>query len=278
MLCILYVITISATAGLIGFLAEGIMPSTWARRWLWLGVIVVSMVVPPIYRFKHTAAIHDVSIVHASSWDPLLGRMLVVSMWISCALAVAQVLRVWYLIHSARRAPAIVDGVESIVTDSLGPATIGVIRSRVLIPRWVLALPAVQRRYVLRHEQEHRDAHDTLLLFLASLAGVLAPWNLPIWWQLRRLRLAVEMDCDRRVVAALGDAHAYSALLLKVAEAASRGAALQPALLGVGMLEQRLTQLVAPSRRTIVSRVAAAGLAIGLLYLVFVLPHPVAGH
>ena len=39
------------------------------------------------------------------------------------------------------------------------------------------------------------------------------PWNLALWWQLRRLRLAVEMDCDNRVVAALGDPNPYGCFL-----------------------------------------------------------------
>ncbi len=279
MLCILYVIALSTTLGLIGLLAEHALPASWPRRWIWLISILVSMCIPPLYRVKHMAALHGAGVIQASAYDALLGKGLVVSMWISLALAVAHAVRVSYVIHRSRRGPAVVDGVESVITDSIGPATVGVLRSRVVIPRWVLALPAVQRRYVLRHEQEHRTSRDTVLLFFASLCGVLAPWNLPIWWQLRRLRLAVEMDCDRRVVAALGNAQAYSELLLKIAEAANRGPrGLQPALLGIGMLERRLTQLVAPSTRTVATRVLASAVAIALVYIVVMIPHPVAGH
>jgi bla regulator protein blaR1 len=278
MLCIVYVITIGTCLGGIGLLAEHALPATWARRWIWLGVIALSMAIPPLYRVRHNMAFHDASLVHASSYDAFVGRLLVLSMWVSVALAVAQALRVSSLIRRARRGPAVVDGVPSVITDSIGPATVGVLKSRVVIPRWVLALPPVQRRYVLRHEEEHRHSRDPLLLFIASLAGVLIPWSLPIWWQLRRLRLAVEMDCDNRVVAALGDARAYGEILLRVAEAASRGPRLQPALLGMGMLEQRITGLVAPSTRTLAMRVFASATAVALLYVVLMLPHPVAGH
>ena len=41
-----------------------------------------------------------------------------------------------------------------------------------------------------------------VFLMVTALTLILAPWNVALWWQLRRLRLAVEMDCDRRVVAA----------------------------------------------------------------------------
>lgn len=192
--------------------------------------------------------------------------------------------RVAWLIHSARHAratngsPMIVDGVSVLVTDKLGPATVGVLRSRVLVPRWVLALPAVQRRYVLCHEEQHRKAHDSLVLFAASLTLLLMPWNVALWWQVKRLGLAVEMDCDNRVVSVLGNARAYGELLLRVAENSNRGPRLQPALLGVGMLEKRLTVLLAPTTLRTVQKILFPVLAAALLLLVLSMPHPVLGH
>jgi beta-lactamase regulating signal transducer with metallopeptidase domain len=145
-----------------------------------------------------------------------------------------------------------------------------------LIPRWVLALPGTQRQYVLRHEDEHRRSHDARLLFVASLPLILMPWNLAMWWQLRRLCLAVEMDCDNRVVSGLGDATAYGELLLKVAQAGSRGPRLQPALLGgVGTLERRLTALLAPTPLRHIQRFLVPAIALGLLFIVLAMPHPV---
>jgi beta-lactamase regulating signal transducer with metallopeptidase domain len=143
----------------------------------------------------------------------------------------------------------------------------------------VLALPGSQRQYVLRHEDEHRRAHDARLLFVASLPLILMPWNLAMWWQLRRLCLAVEMDCDNRVVSGLGDAQAYGELLLKVALAGSRGPRLQPALLGgVGTLERRLRVLLAPTPLRHVQRLLLPALALGLLAIVLLMPHPVLTH
>jgi len=45
---------------------------------------------------------------------------------------------------------------------------------------------------------------------------LLAPWNPALWWQWKRLRLAVEMDCDARVLAQGRSAAAYGQLLLEV--------------------------------------------------------------
>jgi beta-lactamase regulating signal transducer with metallopeptidase domain len=172
--------------------------------------------------------------------------------------------------------PAIVDGVPVVVTEALGPATVGVWRTHVLLPKWVLGLPDTQRNYVVRHEEEHRRAHDGQLLFVASLLLIVVPWNVALWWQLRRLSLAIEMDCDNRVVRALGNAPAYGNLLLTIAQAANGGPRLQPALLGgVGALEQRLTRLLAPTPLRFAQRMLFS-VAIGaLLLLVLSMPHPV---
>ena len=110
------------------------------------------------------------------------------------------------------------------------------------------------------------------MLFRSCL--VLAPWNVALWWQLRRLGLAIEVDCDHRVVAALGDAPTYGELLFKIAEARSRGPRMQPGFLGEGMLEQRLKLLLAPAHVSRFMRYLMPAIAIGLLFVVLSTPHP----
>lgn len=274
MLCILYVITVGTLLGVAGLLVERALPATTtARRWVWCPVIGINMLVPPIYRAKHTSTVSDM--VNGYSPD-VLSRVINDTWLIASGMLIiwglATAVRVWLLVG---RSQASVDGVPIVVTDSIGPATVGVLRSRVVVPHWVLALPIVQRRYVLRHEDEHRKSHDALLLFIASLALILTPWNLALWWQLRRLRLAVEMDCDNRVVSALGDPNAYGELLFKVAQAANRGPRLQPAFLGTGLLERRLTALLAPVPLTRAQRLLLPAIAGVLLFVVLSMPHPV---
>ena len=48
--------------------------------------------------------------------------------------------------------------------------------------------------------EEHVRTKDPLTLALGLAAVVVAPWNPLAWWQHRRLRDAVEVDCDRRVL------------------------------------------------------------------------------
>jgi hypothetical protein len=299
MLCILYVIGIGAGLSVVGLFAERVLLAGWSRRWLWCAMIAVSLAVPGFYRVHHnwsvTEAFEQQSEAPARS---LLGKASLAAldpgMWAGSPTLSTIINRVWltasallllwlaaswarvaYLAGPARN-PTIVDGIPVTLTQSIGPATVGFWRSRVLVPRWVLTLPGSERRYVLRHEEEHRRAHDAGLLLLASLTLLLTPWNVALWWQLRRLRLAVEMDCDNRVVAALGDAPAYGSLLLRVAEAASRGPRLQPAFLGgMGTLERRLRALLDPSPAKPLQRFALPALAIALLILVLSTPHPV---
>ena len=305
MICILYVIAIGTLLGMVGVLVERILPpTTTSRRWIWCAVIAINMTVPGIYRTNHKSSVTEVlenqvvpsHLGHAvgtaslnaltegwaariESLNPLIERIWLITAGILVLWGVATAARVYFVVARSRkqngeRTPAVVDGVPIVVTDSIGPATVGIMRSRVVVPQWVLALPQLQRRYVLRHEEEHRTSRDSLLLFVASLTLLLLPWNVALWWQLRRLRLAVEMDCDNRVVSALGDANAYGELLFKVAQAASRGPRLQPAFLGAGMLERRLIALVSPTPLRHVQRFLLPAVAAALLFLVLSMPHP----
>lgn len=296
MLCILYLIAVGFLLGAAGLLVERALPASAPRRWIWCVVIPFSLFVPGYYRWHHTvsvdglggpaiAAQRDDLWSRVESWNGAINGVWHLASWALICWGILGVARVSWIVWESRRrrgevgTPSVVDGVAVLVTGSVGPATVGVLRSRVLVPRWVLALPAEQRRYVIRHEDEHRRAHDARLLFVASLALILVPWNLALWWQLRRLHLAIEMDCDRRVVAALGDANAYGEMLLEVAQSAGRGMRLQPALLGgVGSLERRLTALLAPTPLRQVQRVLVPAAAIALVLLVLSLPHPIVEH
>jgi beta-lactamase regulating signal transducer with metallopeptidase domain len=292
MLCILYVIAVGALMGTIGLLVERVLPQGWPRRWVWCLVIPISIIIPGVYRTRHAwsvtpmlegpSASRSGLIAFIDSCNPIINRFWLITSGALVILGLVNALRVSLVIYQSRRkseqgSPTAIDGIPVVVTDSVGPATFGLVRARVLVPRWVLALPKIQRQYVLRHEDEHRKASDQRLLFVMSLTLLLMPWNLSLWWLLRRLRLAVELDCDNRVVGALGNPRAYGELLFKIGQAASRGPRLQPALLGVGMLERRLTVLLAPTPLKHIQRFMLPAAAFALLLVVLWMPHPVLG-
>jgi TonB family protein len=112
-------------------------------------------------------------------------------------------------------------GRDVFVSTDRGPAVAGVWDPWIVLPRWVLDLPETELHMVLLHEEEHVRARDALLLGSGLAWVVLSAWNPVTWWQLRRLRTAMEMDCDRRVLHRAPDRVVYGSSLLSVAARAS---------------------------------------------------------
>src|SRR5205809_715137 len=111
---------------------------------------------------------------------------------------------------------AAVDGRHVLVSRNVGPAVVGVWSPRVVLPEWALQLPERERELMLVHEEQHVRAADPALIAMGFALVLLAPWNVALWWQWRRLHLAVEMDCDARVLGQGRPAAAYGELLLSV--------------------------------------------------------------
>ena len=126
------------------------------------------------------------------------------------------------------------DGARVLVAPDAGPAVVGFVRPSIVIPAWSLSLHGRARALMLRHELEHLRARDPQLLLVAALSLVLCPWNLGLWIITRRLRLAMEIDCDRRVLRATNNVREYGLLLLAVG--ARRSGALP---LGTALVERQ---------------------------------------
>jgi hypothetical protein len=99
-----------------------------------------------------------------------------------------------------RRRTCIVTGQTVLVSSDFGPAVVGVLRPRIVVPTWVLHLDEGEQLLIVRHEAEHLAAHDPALLHATLGLLILAPWNLGLWLLWRGLRRAVEIDCDARVL------------------------------------------------------------------------------
>lgn len=182
--------------------------------------------------------------------------------------------------------PAPVLGPDARVSpDGDGPLVAGVRRPRVVVPAWLLDDPRLP--LALAHERSHVAARDPWLLAAAAVAVAVLPWHPAAWWMARRLRVAVELDCDRRVLGprrAAPTVRAYGALLLDVAARrralphpphAAAGWPL-PALAGASALDRRIRTMTAPAprrpaRRALALSAAAMALAAGALAL----PRPV---
>jgi TonB family protein len=158
-----------------------------------------------------------------------------------------------------------VDSLPLQLSHDVGPAVVGLRPMEIVLPRWTLALDQPLRALVLRHEEEHRAARDPYLLLFAALAVALFPWNVALWWHVRRLRLAIEIDCDARVLRAHPGLERYGLLLLTIAQRREGTPQLAPALTEpVSELERRIDAM--STTTTARSRLAASG-AIAILAL-----------
>ncbi|HET6360844.1 MAG TPA: M56 family metallopeptidase [Gemmatimonadota bacterium] len=148
-----------------------------------------------------------------------------------------------------------VDGIPVRFAPDLGPAAVGFLSPAIVLPEWIRLLDRRLLRLVVAHEQEHVHTGDTRLMIAVGLLVVLLPWNLPLWWQIRRLRLAVEIDCDRRVLARNAELAPYLNVLCEIGSMRGRSR-VDSILLGqsalirpAAFLERRIRHMTAPVPR-----------------------------
>lgn len=146
------------------------------------------------------------------------------------------------------------------VAPDVGPAVFGVAPPEIVIPRWVLQRNEEEQRLVLEHESEHVRAHDPLLLVFACIAVALMPWHAALWFMWSRLRLAVELDCDSRVLKRGVQKPAYGELLVELSSQRPWDSLAMPAFSwGSSHLEKRLVAMTArPVKFAMARRVAGA--------------------
>ncbi|HEX6639260.1 MAG TPA: M56 family metallopeptidase [Steroidobacteraceae bacterium] len=243
----LYAIMVSLLLSVGALVAERAVRLKRGRtRWIWVTAIVASLALPTIIasvtvqlpnvmspavaekvvvlREVTTQALSPVMWVSGSAAEPEGWRdfdSLLTTLWRAAsgamllALVVAGAHLAWRKRHWRQERLA---GAQVYVTEGVGPAVVGLLRPRIVVPRWVtMAMPRHQAA-VMAHEQSHLDARDPQLFTLALGLLVFMPWNLPLWWQLRRLRCAIEVDCDARVLQGGIDPTHYGETLISVGE------------------------------------------------------------
>ena len=204
-------------------------------------------------------------------------RLLVAAWFVASAILLVRLLQGMRTLAALRSVwvRRTVDGMPVLVASDTGPAVVGIRRPEVVIPEWALSLDATLRALVLHHEQEHVRARDTLPRFLGALGCALFPWNPALWWQASRLSLALEVDCDARVLNVDGRRDRYGLLLLAIAQRQSLPK-FSPALSEPSShLERRILVMQrSPSRRPMLVAVTLATAAILVLGLACSVPTP----
>ena len=139
-------------------------------------------------------------------------------------------------------------GVRVRVAPQGGPVVIGLWHPEIVIPQWLLGRSAEEQRVVLAHEQEHIRAGDHWMLAGACSLVALIPWHPWVWWIASRLRLAIELDCDRRVLRQGITPQTYGSLLLDVAEQGAELPVRMLALTDTGSHLKRRLRAIGPRR------------------------------
>lgn len=281
-LWMLYAIAISTLFGLAALLLEKVL--LWYRRparWVWGAAMTASILLPVVFFLMPPAPAAsspevDAGIAHeevgvgigalgmlpdptgymtwrAGEWMKFDGAVLPVWLATTSLLFLVLALSIQSLrTRRERWRRDVIEGRDVFMSPDLGPAVVGLRRPAIVLPEWVLELETRALDLILAHEEEHVAARDTILLCGALLLLVLAPWNLPLWWHYRRLRLAVECDCDRRVLGRGVRWNEYGALLVTVG-ARARRVGLPAAALAESstLLERRLIMMntIIPSHR-----------------------------
>ena len=281
---LVYGLAVSLLVSAAGWLAErAAKAQRWPTRWVWGGSLLVSLALPvwawlapssesgpSMVALPATLVLESISLkpssAPASGMDPQIMALAAWAVASALLLGVIAVLGGRLLLRRRGWVRRTLDGVDVWVSRSTGPAALGLIRGHVVVPEWTLELAPSRRRMLVLHEAEHVRAFDPQLALGALLVCALVPWNLPLWWQLRRLRLAIEVDCDRRVLRRAGDSRGYGSLLLEVCQRKSH---LAVALAeSRSMLERRIRMIMqtttGPARIRAAALAALAGLVLAM--------------
>ena len=281
-------ITYAAGAGVLlaasGWAGERLCAAmNWPRRFSWLAALTLATVIPLLAKPAQPTidasamaqlAIPQTAQVAGSQAQPAAPRAdrIALVVWGAASLAT---LALWgtiltRLAWSRRRwTRRLVCGQEVYVSERFGPALIGVARPAVVVPAWVLREGERKAGIAVLHEREHARAGDHLTLLYGTLIVALFPWSPAVWWMVRNLRGAVEIDCDRRVIASGIPAGDYGKLLLAIGVGQHRRWVFAPALVeSRHSLERRLKVMAAKKMKLNPLRAATlAGLSLATVFI-----------
>jgi beta-lactamase regulating signal transducer with metallopeptidase domain len=222
-------------------------------RFVWLSAAILSLAIPvgaPLLAPVSTEYVQPLdlaafsfvqtSVLSVQQHVPTLSSTSVASLWALATILVALcfVFAFFRLRRVSRRWPATdFHGYRVRLAPGTGPMVLGVIRPEIILPRWVLNRSVDEQRLIVAHEVEHLAAGDQVLLGVACTVAALMPWNPACWFIVSRIRLAIEIDCDARVLKRGVSPRSYGSLLIDVAECSS------PYLLGTTGLAGRASHL-----------------------------------
>lgn len=298
-----YCLLVSALLGLAALLAERALGHYRKPvRWVWAGAIAGSLLLPVVaYLVPSVLRVAGVPLsvellplagvsgtpVDATVAEPAAGldmiawltsaNVLLLGMWVGSIVLLGSYLAMTFgRLRGEMRSwtPGRILDAPVLVSRDRGPAVIGLRRSVIVLPQWISELRDDVLRLIFLHEREHQAAGDQRLFALGVVGTLAMPWNPIMWWQLRRLRLGIEFDCDHRVIVGGVPAREYAEALLEVGSRISH-----PPLAAAAFaerrsaVERRLHRMTQPLRRLRGPRALIAGIGAALL-IVFACESP----
>lgn len=265
-----------------------------ATRWVWLAALAGSLVLPALMSsvslrlpgmlqsgaMPPPIALRDVTSIPMSALLINLGgaqpygtpdrvAAVIRGGWLAASLLMLIALLASSVLLQRRKhswSETTVCGEQVLVAPDIGPALAGLLQPRIVLPAWLLQAAERQQRAVLAHERSHLEAGDPWLIALAVMLLMLMPWNPLLWWQCRRLRRAIEVDCDARVLRGGGDIGEYCQTLIQVGQRQASRSGLVPAMCESGsFLEQRIRlMLMKPKKWAGLSALALVCVSLGM--------------
>lgn len=194
-------------------------------------------------------------------WLLLHADVSLLVLWgVASAMLTAQLVRAVRALHRVRQRAerTTLDGEPVLVDAALGPAVIGLVDPRIVVPLWLLELDGGLRTLVLRHEREHCRAGDPQLVWLSAVITTVVPWNPALWWIARRLRASMEIDCDERTVRSDEERARYAKLLLLVAHQKMQARFIPMLSTSASQLSRRILAMQQRSRTNSTIRIVGA--------------------
>src|SRR5215831_10995949 len=240
--------------------AQSLLTPTVPRKAMPLRELTTIKVVPLTWVHEHTgnfAAVHNENRILQRTWVS-----------VSVALFAALIANGAYVFWCKRRwKTGTVAGAPVYIAPDVGPAVVGLLRPRIVVPAWLNEASPSHQAMVIAHEQAHLAGYDPQLLTVALCLVVLMPWNLPLWWLLHRLRYAIEVDCDARVLKSGLNTRQYGEMLIDVSQRPSSYIGAVAAMSeSRSFLEERITLMMrVPTRWGSLATVAFGSIALTLV-------------
>jgi bla regulator protein blaR1 len=263
-----YVAFMSALVSAIALLLDrALRLNRRSARWVWWSAMATTpvFVIAPWISGGDSAGVPN-AVSNLKAFDLSLFDVPALLLWSVCMSAV--LIRVFMARRSlvlARRSwsEAELSGTLVLVSADVGPGVITLGSARIVVPSWTLQLDTSVQALLIAHEREHIRARDHWLIASGLVLLVCFPIVPLLWWQYSRLKLAIEMDCDARVLSGRQDVRSYAALLLDVGQRCRSGRlALAAFAAPPHSIERRIRMLLdrkpGPSRVIALSCVAGA--------------------